>query len=130
MNVTNVKEKYNMENKYKYENPLDLGYKSFKLTRKQHNAIFEHRQIRWFDKYEYYYDDKQIILHKFYSFSAVILSTVAFPIGIFINGYSEAKDDLSRMWHQKERGSFISDPVRYKTTKYNKIIDIINHGRK
>jgi len=119
-----------MSGYYKYENPLEKGYKSFKLTKKQHNSLFEHRQIRWIDKYEYFYNGKDIIIHKFYSIPCVILSTLLFPLGIFSNGYSEAKDDLNRLYHQKERCSFSSDNVWYTNPIYNKIMEIININEK
>lgn len=119
-----------MNTDYKYENPLDNGYKRFKLTKKQHNSLFEHRQIRWIDKYEYFYNDKDIIIHKFYSFSCMILSTLLFPLGVLSNGFSEAKDDIHRIWHQKERGSFTSDNVWYTNPIYNKIMEIIDSNEK
>lgn len=31
--------------KYVYNNPLDDGYKKFKLTKQQHNKLFKYRQI-------------------------------------------------------------------------------------
>ena len=40
---------------YTYKSPIDSGYTQFKLTKKQHNALFKYRQIKWQDGYEYYY---------------------------------------------------------------------------
>jgi len=34
-------------NNYIYKNPLENGYKQFKLTRKQHNKLFKHIKFKW-----------------------------------------------------------------------------------
>ena len=117
-----------MKTKYVYRNPLDNGYKKFKLSKKQHNQIFKYRQIKWIDKYEYYYNDRQIILHKFYNPLSVAINTLLFPISILANGYLHFKDcwkDLKSLYHQKQCGSFISDSISNGTDTYNKIMDII-----
>ena len=66
--------------KYIYKNPLDEGYKKFKLTKKQHNQLFKHKQIKWLDKYEYYINEDGVILHRFYNWKVIILNTIFFPI--------------------------------------------------
>ena len=61
---------------YVYQDPLTKGYKQFKLSRKQHNKLFEHRQIKWFDKYKYYYNDNSILLHRYYNLLFIVLNIV------------------------------------------------------
>lgn len=117
-----------MKRKYVYKNPIDDGYKKFRLSKKQHNQIFKHRQIRWTDRYEYYYNDKHIILHKFYNPLCVVLNTLFFPIAILINGIINIKDgwkELKSLYHQKQSGSFSTDNVWNKSETYNKIMNII-----
>ncbi len=117
-----------MKTKYVYRNPLDNGYKKFKLSKKQHNEIFKRRKIKWIDRYEYYYDDKQILLHKFYNPLVVGLSTLLFPNTVLFQGIANIKEcwkDLKSLYNQKKTGSFIGDSISYKTETYDKVMDII-----
>lgn len=120
-----------METKYVYKNPEDIGYKRFKLSKKQHNQIFKHRQMTWMDRYEYYYDDKRVILYKFYNPLNVGLNTLFFPIAVLANGFKHIKEcwkDLKNLYHQKESGSFVSDNIWRDSETYNKIMDIVKNG--
>jgi hypothetical protein len=113
---------------YKYQNPLENGYKQFYLTKKQHNSLFKYRQIRWFDKYEYYYNDNCLILNRFYNRRSILVSTVLFPVTVLLNGlmnYKECWEDLKKMYNQKEYGSFSGDHISNGTDTYNKIMEMI-----
>lgn len=119
---------------YKYVNPLDNGYKKFKLSKKTHNKLFEHRQIKWYDKYEYYYNDKRIIMHRFYNPLAIILNTLFFPITILVHGLINTKEcwlDLKKSYNQKKYGTFSSDDINNnKSDIYNQILNIIKTNKK
>jgi hypothetical protein len=91
--------------KYKYENLLKSGYKRGYLTKQQHNDIFKYRQIKWNFRYEYYYNEQELILHRFYSPVAVILETITFPLSGLQN-FREHLIELRDLWQQKKRGSF------------------------
>lgn len=115
---------------YVYVNPVEIGYKKFKLTRKNHNLLFKHRQMKWYNKYEYYYNENNIIIHKFATIPYIILCTLLLPVAIFISGYSDVMYDLKRLYNQKKSGSFTSDNVwKYPDNPefYNKIIDKIKN---
>lgn len=117
-----------METKYVYKDPLKNGYKRFKLSKRQHNQILKHRQIKWIDKYEYYYNDKHIILHKFYNPLCVGLNTLFFPLSVLINGFKNIKEcwrDLMSLYHQKTSGSFVTDNIWNKSETYNKVMEVI-----
>jgi hypothetical protein len=58
-------------NNYEYINPLNKGFKKFKLNKKQHNSFFKYRQTRWFDRYEYYYNEQEIEINRFYNKKAI-----------------------------------------------------------
>jgi hypothetical protein len=121
-----------IKTEYIYKNPLDNGYKKFKLSKKVHNQLFKHRQIKWIDRYEYYYNDKQIILHNFYNPLAIILNTIMFPISVLLNGIINIKEcwlDLKKSYNQKKYGSFSSDSIYNSSDIYKKIMDIINEKR-
>ena len=111
---------------YIYINLLDKGYKQFKLTSKQHNSFFKYRKKKWYHRYEYYYNDKQIILHRFSTIPVIILETLLFPIHIFMVGFSEAKSTVGSLYNEKERGHFVSDNISYKSELYSQIVEIIN----
>jgi len=115
--------------KYIYKNPLEQGYKQFKLTRKQHNELFKYRQLKWTDKYEYYYNDKNILIFKFASILLTILTTILFPISLLFYGLKDTKEiiqDHKKIYNQKKYGLFVSDSICSNSDIYKKIIDIIN----
>jgi hypothetical protein len=114
---------------YVYKNPLNNGFKQFKLTKKQHNQLFKYRQIKWYDTYKYYYNDKVIELHKFYNWKAIVISTILFPISILFEGLGNIKDSIKsikKMYNQKETGYFSGDSIWKDSELYNKIMEIIN----
>lgn len=116
-------------NNYIYENPLKIGYKQFKLTKKQHNSLFKYRQIKWFDKYEYYYNNNEIILHQFYNRKAIVLRVILFPINTLLNGLINIKEvwqDTKELFKQKETGSFIGNSISSGTNLYNKVLKEAN----
>lgn len=115
--------------KYVYKNPLKNGYKQFKLSKKQHNEIFKHGKLRWIDRCEYYYNDNDILIHKFASLFAKILVTVMFPINILMYGLKNFKEiitEYKEMYNEKKYGSFVSDSIPSNADTYKKVIDIIN----
>lgn len=107
---------------YKYKSPVKDGYLKFNLSKKIHNKLLKHRRIRWFDKYEYFYNDKQIILHRFTNILGIILETIAFPLIIFMEGYPDAKHILKRLYKQKKYGAFTSDNIYSRHNLYNEIL--------
>jgi len=114
---------------YIYNNPLDRGYKQFYLTKKQHNKLFEHRKIKWHDKYEYYYNNHCILLHRFYNSKAIILSTILLPIIILMEGLANVKEtmyDYKRLFNQKKCGSFFGDNIWNNTDMYNEVMKVIS----
>ena len=113
---------------YVYRNPLDNGYKQFKLTKQQHNKLFKYRQIKWCDKYEYYYKDNRILIHKFGNWKLIILQTVLFPFNVLYAGFSNFKeliDEYKSMYNQKKYGSFVADSVGKSSKIYDEIMEII-----
>lgn len=113
---------------YIHKNPLEQGYKQFKLTEKQHNKLFPKRQIKWNDKYEYYYNDQGIVLQRYGNWKAVIVVTILFPIYLLLEGLSNYKElikEYKGMYNQKKYGSFTSDYIWSGTDIYNEIMKII-----
>jgi hypothetical protein len=116
-------------NNYIYKNPLENGYKQFKLTRKQHNELLKRRKFRWTDKYEYFYNNNNILIHEFTNFPTKILMTFIFPIILLLEGIVNIKEitgEYKGLYNQKKYGSFCSDSIPSNTDIYKNIINIIN----
>lgn len=115
--------------KYIYKDPLKNGYKQFKLTKKQHNKLFKYRQIKWYDRYKYYYNENEVILHKFVNWKGVIFETILFPVNLLLNGiynFKELINSYKRLYNQKKTGYFSGDNVYKGTDLYNKILKEVN----
>lgn len=113
---------------YKYVNPLQKGFKQFKLTRKQHNCLFPKNKRKWYNKYEYYYNEDVIILHRFTSWKAIVLTTVLFPISLILYGltsYKELHHEMKRLYHQKKYGSFVSEYIHKDEKTFDDIMKLI-----
>jgi len=114
---------------YKYKNPLDDGYKQFKLTKKQHNKLFKYRQIKWCDRYEYYYNEQEIIMHRYVNLMAIIIETLLFPIYVLLHGFVNIKElnkEYKEIFNQKKYGAFVGDSISRESDTYQKVIDVIN----
>jgi len=114
---------------YIYTNPLDEGYKQFKLTKKQHNGLFKYRQITWRDKYEYYYNENKILIHKFANLPTIILATILFPFYLLFYGLGNFKELIKEMksgYNQKKYGAFSVDSTTNGSDTYKAIMKIIN----
>ncbi len=119
---------------YIYEDPLNKGYKQFKLTIKQHNELFPKRKKTWKNKFEYYYNDNLILLHNFVSWLTIMLNVILFPAIVLMNGFINIKEiliDYKQIFNQKKYGSFVSDSISSDTETYDKVMKIIGiceHG--
>ncbi|HEY8805270.1 MAG TPA: hypothetical protein VIM42_09250 [Clostridium sp.] len=114
---------------YIYKDPRDRGLIKFKISKKQHNSIFKHRKITWRDKYEYYYDDKEIIMHRFVKMPLIFLAVLLFPVIVLMTGIlniKEAFTDVKKSLNQKKYGGFSSDQLWYNTEPYKAMMKIIN----
>ncbi|WP_336761318.1 hypothetical protein [Paenibacillus sp. USHLN196] len=100
------------KDKYTYRNPVDRGYKQFKLSKKQHNYLFPKRKKKWNARYEYYYSDERVIMQQLSSYSAIVLTTVLFPVLILFAGLSNFKEAITEMkwlFNEKKYGKFSED---------------------
>lgn len=113
---------------YTYENPVDHGYKRFKLSRKDHNNLFPNRKISFLSqlrfKYEYYYSDSFIKIQKFITIPYIMLATVLAPIAFIFYGianFKELVNEYKRVYNQKKYGSFMSDTIWSTSSVYKTI---------
>lgn len=110
---------------YVYKNPLEQGYKQFKLTKKQHNKLFTKRQIKWNDKYEYYFNDQGVVLQRYGNWKAIIVVTILFPGYLLLEGLSNYKQlvkEYKEMFNQKQYGVFTSDYIWSGTDNYDEVM--------
>lgn len=117
--------------KYIYENPIERGYAKFKLTKKQHNQLFKNKKIKWKERYEYYIDEKGILLHKFVNWKAVVLCTIFFPVFVLYGGivnFKECCTAIKELYSPKKYGCFASDYItrKGKPELYESVLKIIN----
>lgn len=119
------------EYKYVYKNPLEQGYTQFKITKKEHNELFQYRKKTWVNKFEYYYKNNHIIIHQFVNPLAIIFSVIAFPVFILIHGFGNIKELLKEykgLFNQKKYGSFSGDDIWSKSEIYDKVMKIIKEN--
>ena len=100
--------------KYEYICPTEQGFKRVYFTKAQHNEIFPNRPTKWTKSYEYYIDDKKLIVHQFDSKLIVLLNVLLFPVNVLYAGFmnfGELIDEYKRTFKPKKYGSFIPDAV-------------------
>lgn len=114
------------QNKYQYKNPLNQGYRKIFFTKKQHNELFSKRQIRWFDKYDYYINENHFIMECSYNTLFIILATLALPFVCLLSliNTKEILKDYTRLYKQKEKGNFSADDVYSSSELFSKIKSI------
>jgi len=55
----------------------------------------------------------------------ITISTILFPVYVFMYGIKETMREFKRLYREKETGSFVSDHVSSGTMKYKEIMKII-----
>lgn len=120
-------------NDYVYQSPIDKGYKQFKLTKKEHNKLFKRRKKKWCDRYEYYYNDRAIILRRFCNLQGIIFEIILFPVHLLLHGLFNFKEIIREyrgLFNQKKYGSFSSDYVHKGSNTYREVMRIVNKKEK
>ena len=94
---------------YKYEDPKENGYRQVYITRKQHNKTFKYRQLKWYQRAEYYLsndDTKCAILHTYTNIIGIVSTIIYFPLCVLINGFGEIKEilkDYKKLFNQRKK---------------------------
>lgn len=123
---------------YTYDDPLERGYKKFKLSKKQHNHLFPKRKRKWNTTYEYFYNEHRVILQQYTSKRAIMLTTLLFPVLILFAGLSNFKEALTEMkwlYNEKKYGKFSSDWIgkgqhrKEDNEKYFEIMRVIGEAK-
>lgn len=113
-------------NKFKYTNPVDMGFKKIKLTSKQHKEIFKtyYNDRSWRTHVEYYMNDSCVYVHTFSSWILILLAILLFPASCFMCGVIDAWNETKRLFSQKKSGNY-NNHIYYNTSDvYKSIINI------
>lgn len=110
---------------YEYSDPVENGFIKIKLSRKQHNKLFPKRVKRFSDHYDYYISDGEFVMHRTATLFYKIWITLLFPIVVIFGGLGNVKEIMAEygdLYHEKERGTFMSDSCWARTDKYKAIV--------
>ena len=84
---------------------------------------FSKRQIKWFDKYDYYISEEHFIMECSYNTLFIILSTFALPFVCLLSliNIKEILKDYASLYKQKEKGNFSIDDVYSHSEMFSEI---------
>lgn len=99
---------------YTFRYTEENGYKRVHISKKDHNALFINRQIKWSDKYEYLLNEEKghLVILRLRSLPVKVFITAFYPIILLLHGlanFEEVNKDIINLWNQKKSGSFSAD---------------------
>lgn len=102
---------------YEFKYTPENGYYMAKMGRKDHNKLFEKRQINIWQSYTYAVNEEKghIVMMRHASPLAIALSILAYPFIMLIHGianHKEINDEYKRGINWKRYGSFSCDEIR------------------
>ncbi|HCE3428274.1 TPA: hypothetical protein NG603_004451 [Vibrio parahaemolyticus] len=106
---------------YTFRYTEENGYKKVHMSKKDHNALFVYRQIKWNCKYEYLLNEQtgHFVMLRLASLPAKVLLIVCYPLIVLLNGLANIKEvnkEVRDLFLPKENGSFTADDC-YRTSK-------------
>ena len=115
---------------YEFQYTKENGYQQVKVFKKDHNAMYQYRQIKWFDKYEYYLNEERghFVMIRFMALPAVLLNTLAYPLLVLMNGLVNYKDinrSMRQIWNPKKLGSFSCDDAYSRQEGWDELMSIV-----
>lgn len=110
---------------YEYKNPVELGYRKVKISKKTHNVLFPNRKAVWIKRFEYYVKDSDFLIHQFDSYKAIFLNIIAFPLVGLMQGFFNTGviREYKRMIFPKKNGAFVEQKIWASSPKYHEIIN-------
>jgi len=115
---------------YEFQYTKENGYQQVQVSKKDHNAMFEYRQIKWYQKYEYYLNEERghFVMICLTSVSAKLVNILGYPVMVLLHGLANYKDInqyLSDMWNEKERGKFSGDDSYRRQEGWDELMSIV-----
>lgn len=100
------------------------------MSKKAHNSMFEYRQIRWCDKYEYYLNEERghFVMIRLTNLFARVLLTTYYPVIVLLEGivnYKQVNKEIGDMWYQRERGRFSGDDSYRSQDGWDELMSIV-----
>lgn len=101
---------------YEFKYTPENGYYMAKMSRKEHNKLFEKRQVNIWQSYTYAVNEEKghIVMMRHASLLAIALSIPAYPIIMIINGlanHKEIHEEYRSAFRWKRSGSFSCDEI-------------------
>lgn len=125
-----------MDNKptsYTYKCPIkELGMKSLSITRKQHNSIFPTRQHKWFDRYEYFYNDDILLMHRYKNWIFKTILILTYPLSVLYAGLSNIKElnrEIYKTIFEQKMGGFVREDMRRNSSYYPKVMAVAKYQK-
>jgi hypothetical protein len=102
---------------YEFKYTPENGYYMAKMSRKEHNKLFEERQVNIWQSYTYAVNEDKghIVMMRHASPFAIGLSILAYPFIMLIHGianYKEIHGEYKRNINWSRYGSFCCDVIR------------------
>ncbi|ULG01305.1 hypothetical protein phiA005_0050 [Aeromonas phage phiA005] len=102
---------------YEFKYTPENGYYMARMSRDEHNKLFERRQVNIWQSYTYAVNEDKghIVMMRHASPLAIVLSILAYPFIMLIHGianYKEINDEYRGALNWKRRGSFSCDEIR------------------
>ncbi|ELX7527357.1 hypothetical protein SKP09_004490 [Vibrio parahaemolyticus] len=115
---------------YEFKYTEDNGYRKVSISKKDHNDMFQYRQIKWYYKYEYYLNEElgHFVMIRLTSAPAKLINVLGYPVMILLHGlanYKEINQYLSDMWNEKERGKFSGDDSHKNQKGWDELMSIV-----
>lgn len=101
---------------YEFKYTPENGYYMATMSWKEHNKLFEKRQVNIWQQYTYAVNEDKghIVMMRHASPLAIVLSILAYPFITLIHGisnYKEINDEYKRNLNWKRYGSFCCDEI-------------------
>ncbi|GLT20434.1 hypothetical protein GCM10007938_42190 [Vibrio zhanjiangensis] len=115
---------------YQFKYTEENGYQQVKVSKKDHNATFKYRQIKWSQRYEYYLNEERghFVMIRLTSLPAKLVSILCYPVIVLLHGlvnYKEINQEISDQWYEKVRGRFVADDCYRNQKGWDELMGIV-----
>jgi len=115
---------------YEFKYTKENGYLQVQVSKKDHNTIFKYRQIKWYQKYEYFLNKERghFVMIRLTSLAGKLVNILCYPVIILLHGlanYKEVNQEISDQWNEKERGKFVIDDLYKDQEGWDKLTRVV-----
>lgn len=108
---------------YNYKYTEQNGYKKIKVSKEIHNKLFKYgKRNNWKCTYHYSVKDDSLFIEQHFSWLAIFLVFLCFPLHVILYGVSNIKEIWNESiecipYYAKKRGTFVVD-VQHNWSKW------------